>query len=281
MLIKIKQENRWLKLFLANNEVDVIISDNRFGFYSRDIPSVFITHQLGVKTGIGAWADKLAQWLNYRRIGHFSACWVADKKGAGAVAGALSNPKKLPVIPLQYLGIFSRFHPCKTSSHSKDLLIIISGPEPQRSIFEKKLLTQIGSYRGTATIVRGLPGEQSLPTVPDNITVYNHVAAQALNQLICEAELVISRTGYTTVMDLIKAGKKSILVPTPGQPEQEYLGAYLKDQQIAFTLTQNEFSLIQALEEATRFSYRQMPVNMEEYKIVIKSFIASLSSASK
>lgn len=273
ILIRVNNEKSWLNIFLKIQPVDIIISDNRYGLYTNDIPSIFITHQLSIKTGLGKTADRLVQWINYRRIQRFSACWVPDYPGARALAGELSNPVKLPAIPVQYLGALSRLQLCAEKTNTIDLLIILSGPEPQRTIFETLLLQEAKQQPGKIVLVRALPGNSSQVQEEGTLTIYNHAPASLLNQLICNAALVISRSGYTTVMDLLKLGKKSILIPTPGQAEQEYVAAHLFKEQLAYTISQDQFSLSKALEEARAFPYRQPVLPMEEYKKVVGDMI--------
>lgn len=278
ILTRINNENTWLNIFLKSQVVDCIISDNRFGFYASGIPSVFITHQLYIKSGLGRFTDRLLQWLNYRRIKRFSTCWVPDYKGKDTLAGILSNPDKLPAIPVQYLGGLSRFTACKTSTASIDLLIILSGPEPQRSLFEKLLLKALKHQPGKTVLVRGLP-ESGHSKSTENVTIYNHAPASLLNALICDSGLVISRSGYTTVMDLLKLGKKSILVPTPGQAEQEYIAEHLHKEHLAYSVTQAEFSLPKALAAAQAFDYRQTTLSMEQYKKAVGDMIEPIKKA--
>jgi uncharacterized protein (TIGR00661 family) len=276
ILIRINNEKNWLNIFLKSQPVDCIISDNRFGLYARTIPSVFITHQLYIKTGLGKVTDRLVQWLNYRRINRFSSCWVPDHKGTKTLAGKLSNPDTLPTIPVQYLGGLSRLKICSTTTNPIQLLVILSGPEPQRSIFENLLLKELEQQRGKTVLVRGLPGEGEAVQVKNNVTIYNHAPAGLLNELMCNAELVISRSGYTTVMDLLKLGKKSILVPTPGQAEQEYVAIHLHKEQLAYTVSQAHFNLQKALVAANEFPYQVSPWPMEDYKIAIKEMIEQI-----
>ena len=278
ILTRVKLENRWLQAFLANNHVDAVISDNRFGLYSHKVPAVFISHQLGVKSNLGWFSDRVTQYLNYSYIKKFSACWVPDYKAGKAIAGTLSNPQKLPALPVQYMGGISRFEPCAATSATGELLIILSGPEPQRSIFEKILLNDLKDYEGKVTFVRGLPGSKEILDAPPGVTIHNHVPAKEMNTLVCNAGIVLSRTGYTTVMDLFKLGKKSILVPTPGQTEQEYLARYLFDEKLAYTATQKKFSLKKVLSEATDFPFRKVHYAMDEYKTIIRDFVQSLQS---
>lgn len=278
MMIRAKKENRWLKELLARQRIDAIISDNRFGLYSEGIPSIFITHQLAIKTGLGAWADRQARQLNYQRINRFTEVWVPDNGNGYSIAGSLSKPPQLPVIPVKYLGGISRFGPCEAPLDPPiDLLIILSGPEPQRSVFEDLLMEQLPAFNGNAVLVRGLPGGSGeARRIQPHITSYDHVAAPELNRFVCSAKLVISRSGYTTVMDLLKTKKKSILVPTPGQAEQEYLGAHLEKEKLACCFAQQSFNLATALKKAAAFPYTSVHDDMQQYKIVVKDFVSRL-----
>lgn len=278
ILIRINNEKTWLNIFLKSQAVHCIISDNRFGFYNRKVPSIFITHQLYIKTGLGKVADYLVQWLNYRRINRFSACWVPDRKGTKTMAGRLSNPNRLPTLPVQYLGGLSRFTTCSAVTNPIQLLVVLSGPEPQRSIFESLLLKQLEQQPGKTVLVRGLPGEGAPMQVKSNVTIYNHAPAGLLNELMCKADLVISRSGYTTVMDLLKLGKKSILVPTPGQAEQEYVATHLQKEQLAYTVSQTQFNLQKALAAAHAFPYQVAPWPMEDYKKAIREMIDQIGN---
>lgn len=275
ILIRIKQENRWLRSFLTTQRVDGIISDNRFGLHAEGIPTVFITHQLQIKTGLGKWADSIVRRWNYGPIERFTACWVPDKAGEPSLSGELSHPPQMPALPVRYIGALSRLAACPTPGKA-GLLIILSGPEPLRSIFEQLLLEQLTHYNGQVVMVRGLPLSTTLPDAPAHCRLLNHASAQTLQSLICDAELVISRCGYTTVMDLFLMGKKSILVPTPGQAEQEYLAGHLLKQQWAYTLPQKGFQLGRALEEAGKFTYKIPDLPMNGYKEVVREFVEGI-----
>lgn len=278
ILIKVKRENRWLRSFLEQHPVSAVISDNRFGLYSGKVPTVFITHQLGVKTGLGKWIGRVTQSWNYHYIEKFSCCWVPDYKGEKAIAGDLSNPSRLPGIPVHFAGILSRFQPCPAPAKNGNVLIIISGPEPQRTIFENIILRDLQSHPGKVVLVRGLPGTTETIQVPAGVTVYNHANAITLNKLICDAEIIISRSGYTTVMDIFKLRRKYIMVPTPGQPEQEFLGVYLHAKQLAYSVSQPSFSLSKELTAVNSFSFRFINDSMEDYKFVVRDFVKSLNT---
>lgn len=256
---QVTKENEWLEEIVDRYSIDAVISDNRFGMYHKRVPSVIITHQLAIKTGLGTLVNYFAQKKNYAYLSNFSTCWVPDFPDKPGLAGTLSHPQKKPSFPVIYIGSLTRFVKSETAEIKKHLLIILSGPEPQRTIFENKILDDIHRYNGTATIVRGLPGSASLIPSSNSIQVFNHLPAEELNEEMLKAEYIISRTGYTTIMDIAALGKKSILIPTPGQSEQEYLGRLCIEEQTAFIIAQNKFSLLPAIEAASQFAYKPMP----------------------
>ncbi len=280
ILMRIKSENAWLRVFIQENRVDGLISDNRYGLFHSQIPTVFITHQLQVYSGYGSYADRIIQKFLYRYINRFKVCWVPDFKNKNSLAGILSHPQTMPDIPVQYLGALSRFNECAGSTEKKfDLLILISGPEPQRTILEKIMIEQAERSDKKIAMVRGLPGDTTV-LEHGKISIFNHLNSIKLNKLICESELIICRSGYTTIMDMVKLKKKMIVIPTPGQPEQEYLAAYLSQNHFGFSITQNAFRLDRAMELATKFTFTHVDTDMNEYKIVLKDFVQKISSLS-
>ncbi len=256
ILQSIKGENKWLKEQVNKQGFEAVISDNRYGLYHEKIFSILITHQLTIKSPFGKWSEKILQRWNYKLIHRFSECWVPDEAGENNLAGELSHPARLPAVPLQYIGLLSRLEKIILNEIKNNLLIILSGPEPQRSLLEDKIISQLFSYPGIATVVRGLPSaEKNLPST-DHIHFYNHLPAKELGAKAAKAEFIISRSGYSTVMDIAAMKKKSILIPTPGQTEQEYLAGYLMKKHFAYSVRQKDFSLQRALEQARNFDYR-------------------------
>ncbi len=128
--------------------------------YNKNIPSIYITHQLSIKTG-KRFSEKIAQRIHYYFIKKYFACWVPDHAKEG-LAGELSHPQKLPH-NITYIGPLSRFVAINDSEELYDLLIILSGPEPQRTIFENQILEQIKYIDGNIFLIRGLPDEKSKP----------------------------------------------------------------------------------------------------------------------
>jgi uncharacterized protein (TIGR00661 family) len=254
IIATIQQENQRLKEIVKEHAIHGVISDNRYGFYHEGVPSVFITHQLRIKSGFGKIADDYLQILNYKYINQFSQCWVPDYENHPNLAGELSHPLKKPLVPVKYIGALSRFTHTEPKLE-KHLLILLSGPEPQRTVLENSIIEQLKNYKGSVMLLRGLPEEENTLELPANITMYNHLSTDALNKTMNEASLVVSRCGFSTIMDLAVFGKKSILIPTPGQTEQEYLAKHLMKLNFALCIPQNKFRLEHALDLACHFDY--------------------------
>jgi len=283
ILISINRENKWLQSFLLKNRVDAIISDNRYGLFNKNISSIFITHQLTIKNPLGNFFENLLRKINYHYINKFNECWVPDFEDSDNMGGKLSHPDKMPSTSVKFLGRLSRIVKEKSFSKSIQLLVILSGPEPQRSIFEEILLAQLHTYGGTTVLIRGLPGEtESLVNNKKNLSIYNHLSATALNQYINEATFIISRSGYSTIMDLIGLMKKCIFVPTPGQSEQEYLAEYLSSRKFCLSYKQSKFHLGEAIREAASYKFENFkhPGN-DQYQKVITDLISNLLLVNK
>lgn len=234
----VKTEHEWLKQVIINHQIDIVISDNRYGLWNEKIKSVFITHQLFIKTG-NAFLEKQAQRTNYNYIKKFDECWVPDAPGPENLAGALSHPVDLPPVPVKYIGTLSRFE-SRQSEKTIDLLVMISGPEPQRTLLENTIIRRINRLPYTAVLVRGLPqGGKPLVVENKSVLIYDHLPAAALSELMAAAKTVIARSGYSTVMDLAAMQQQAILIPTPGQAEQEYLAKYLSDKKYCIAATQS------------------------------------------
>ena len=179
--------------------------------------------------------------------------------------------------PVNYIGLLSRLRQKDIPEKKNHLFISLSGPEPQRTILENIVIKQVSHYPGTATIARGLPGDAKLIPSTNDIHFYNHLSAEEYNNEMEKAEYVVCRSGYSTVMDIVALGKKSILIPTPGQTEQEYLAVYLMNKNIALSIKQDGFILADALQKASVMDYKTMNViNNTPLSSVINLLLAGL-----
>lgn len=254
ILSSIKKEHQWLDTIIEKEKIDLIISDNRYGLCTKKIPCVFITHQLLIKTPFKN-LDRLIQKINYGYINRFTACWVPDASGENNIGGILSHPKLLPSIPVHYLGILTRMKRNDETTMLFDYCFLLSGPEPQRSILENKILKSISKISGSIIIVRGLPESDGFIEVPKNVQVFNHLPTNELSNIISLSKLIICRSGYTSIMELIGLNKKAILIPTPGQTEQEYLAQKLHTDHRFLYTNQVGLDLIQAITLSKDYSF--------------------------
>jgi UDP:flavonoid glycosyltransferase YjiC (YdhE family) len=249
ILIEINREYKWLKKITIEKHLDIVIADNRYGLHHPAVQSVFITHQLLIKSSFGKWIDRLLQKINYRYIRRFDYCWIPDAADEQHnLGGELSHPAILPVTHGRYMGAVSRIKKEAVPASGK-LLVLLSGPEPQRTLFEQKIIEQLHQLQRPAILVRGLAG---LPNIKGSalLEVHQHLPAAQMQRAINAADIIISRSGYSTIMDLLPLGKKCIFIPTPGQPEQEYLAGYLAAKGWCCTALQENFSLGALLEQA-------------------------------
>ncbi len=250
LLARIAREHRRLKRIIRDYRIDGVVSDNRFGLWTGDVPTVYVTHQLRIKlpAAFGRFEPpltRLHRWI----IERFDLCWVPDFPGEPNLAGELSHPPSPPG-NVRYIGVLSRFEPLPDRETRYDLLALLSGPEPQRTIFERKVIEQLNGSGMRALVVRGVPGGSTSPTASGGVMTVDHLPGGELNRALMQAHLVLARAGYSTAMDLAKLGKKAILVPTPGQTEQEYLAYEYQHRGWFFTVLQDAFDLRGALEEA-------------------------------
>lgn len=250
----IKKEHQLLQTIIDEHQIELVISDNRYGLWTKKIPTVFITHQLFIQASLG---KRGLNKINHHFIQKFNECWVPDTENEANLSGNLSHTKKLNVIPTFFIGPLSRFSGKELSLEQKyDAFVVISGPEPQRTVFESLVAKQAEKTALKLVVVRGLPSENTIPAYlqSENLEVYNHLSTELFLEKIGKSNLVISRAGYSTIMDLAVLGKKAVLVPTPGQTEQEYLATYHFEMQHFFTQIQQEFDLEEAIDKATKFT---------------------------
>ncbi len=247
ILQTIRAEAKWLEAVLREQHFDAIISDNRYGLSNPAIPSYFITHQLLVKTAFGDAVNRLLQRRLYKLINRFSECWVPDYANEPSLAGELSHPAHLPAIPLRYIGPLSRLKAIPPNGNTQ-LLVLLSGPEPQRTLLENRILAQWNARPGESMVlVRGLPLEKTTLTPIRNARIYNHLATDELSQELANARAVLCRSGYSSIMDLLPLEKQCFMVATPGQTEQEYLARFLAAQGRITAIQQHQLQLTELL----------------------------------
>jgi uncharacterized protein (TIGR00661 family) len=248
----IRKEHRQLNQILREYPVDLIISDNRFGCYSQNVKSIFVTHQINfVFRPPFKWASRLFSFWNQRKIKRFNECWVPDFPDR-SFSGDLSATNDLPVV---FVGPLSRFHnPTQPKEFTYDLLVLLSGPEPQRTILEELIAQQLASLDLKVIFVLGKPLEAESVASNGQIRRVGHLRQAELQQAIEESRFVVCRSGYSTILDLAALQKKNVvMIPTPGQPEQEYLAEFLTNKNSVYTVAQKDFDLALAIDQSVGF----------------------------
>ena len=261
-----------LKSFLKKQPVDLIISDNRYGVWSKRAYNIFISHQYKIKLPKNlSFLSFIYPYVIKRCLKPYDVCWVPDMAGSPNLSGDLSH--NIPLFSsLKYIGVLSRFkrYLYKPTIEKKyDLLVILSGPEPQRTIFEQMIFSQIKETKYKVAIVRGIEQKE---TVNASADVFDVVHSESLFYLIKQSKWVVCRAGYSSIMDLYVSGAKAILVPTPGQTEQEYLADYLKQKKYFYSVAQQNFCLEAALHEVKDF----IPPDYADEKNCLDKLISSL-----
>jgi uncharacterized protein (TIGR00661 family) len=277
-------EKKWLQEIMRKEKINAVISDNRYGLYSKKIYTVFITHQTGIMLPRPIkCVERMLNEVNHYLIRKFNECWIPDFEGENNLSGDLSHRYLVPPNAV-FIGPLSRF-----SWHEEkkqfDLLVLLSGPEPQRTVLEKILMKQlliltcsVPKMNFKLLMVRGVPeGIEEMIQVEENFFLVDFLGGEKLNTIMLASDLLISRSGYSTIMDLATLAKKAILIPTPGQTEQEYLAYYFKERKIFYSEKQANFNLKRALVESEKYSGLRPHFKTERLKDVVDKMCTVLS----
>ena len=227
-------DHYYLHQQLAIEHFDLIISDNRFGLFTRQTRCVYITHQLYVRLPRRLRIfQPLARAIHACVFKRYHEVWVPDfANSENSLAGELCHGGCFDTY-VKYIGPLSRFTssegtPKELRRNSEySVVAILSGLEPQRSIFEQAILERYTNTPDKVLIVRGKVAEAQTIISRNNITMVASLSDQALLEVMEQATTIIARSGYSTIMDLAVLGllHKAELHPTPGQSEQEYLAS--------------------------------------------------------
>ena len=233
-------DHYYLRQILAREHFDWVVSDNRFGLFSKDTHSVYITHQLypilPKRLKIFQPIARAVHACIYKR---YHEVWVPDyADSSNNLSGELSHGGCFDQ-KAKYIGPLSRFGTIEPLEQPKavrtleplepNTLAILSGLEPQRTIFEQELLRRFATSEEKVLLVRGKLSEPHTVIRKGNITIIPSIADDEFMVAAQHAHTIIARSGYSTIMDLEALGvlDKAELYPTPGQSEQEYLASLL------------------------------------------------------
>ncbi len=267
-------EHHKLNKIIRKFDIQTVISDNRFGLWNKKINSVYITHQIQIKSPRNSiWQEKLLFKIHSFFIKKYATCLIPDFEIGFRLAGELSDNKSISGHS-QYIGLLSRFEKQNISFDEEfDICAIISGPEPQRSIFQKILIEQIQQSNLKAVLFPGSNSETFLDNSYKNIHIYSNASIGDIQTCICKSRFVIARSGYSTIMDLATLGKKAILIPTPGQTEQVYLARYLSEKGYFYTQKQQDFNLKNAFTIVNEYTGILIPKDIEKLRLKILSSV--------
>lgn len=245
----IQREQREVEALVTNFRIHAVISDNRYGCFSQRVPSILITHQVKVRLmpGFGLVEKLVNAWLE-TYLNKYHEVWVPDQPGSGLTDRFMER-----VRDVRYIGWLSRFPTDAKPADPFPVMAIVSGPEPQRSLLADKLRTQLRSWPGRSLLVTGQPDKHH--SVQDgNVEVVSHLPSSQMEARLKAADLVIARSGYSTIMDLIALRKRASFIPTPGQPEQIHLADFIMRSGIAFCQDQKNFTVQSLVEESSRYA---------------------------
>lgn len=254
----IRKERRWLRDYLRTHSLRAVITDNRYGLRTKQVPCFLVTHQLHF-AGNWAWANHVGEWAVRWWTRRFSEIWVPDWPGDRSLSGGMAswNYSDPPVL---MIGPLSRFpvDPRNNRNPDTDIIAILSGPEPQRTQFEDLIRYQLAHIPGQHILVRGT--RDPYPSAEDSksLKVIDLLPAEDLQRLVANARMQVSRSGYSTVMDLVYSGIPALMVPTPGQIEQEFLALHLEGKGPWTFQAQDHLDLQQAWASFSSWSVQRM-----------------------
>mgnify|MGYP002347256845 FL=1 len=241
----IAAEQKEIDKLVQQEAIDVVISDNRYGCYTKRAKCYIITHQLNILMPQGwAWMQPIVNRFNHAQLAKFDGVWCP--------ANDATFPEKLlqghGKLNMRFIGFLSRIQPM-VEKKQYAVIAICSGPEPQRGLLEEELTKQLSKLTVPSILVAGRVEKSEKRKVKGNCTIVNYMGSEELNKLMAQSAVIISRSGYSTVMDMMRMGNKAIFVPTPGQTEQEYLADALMQQGIAYSTAQEELDVQKALKQ--------------------------------
>lgn len=263
----ISRERRVVSRYIKTHPQDLIISDNCYGVHHRKTASVFITNQLrfSLPKGLG-WAACVSSWFNRIVFRHYDAVMIPDAEGEPNMSGDLSHKGRIRHHKkLNYIGPMSSIDVLESAAAEDiDILASVSGPEPQRTLFEKQLRDILPQLGGKKICLLGKPDKEVEPESYENgdLLYYSHLDRKKMSQIMRRAKFVVSRSGNSTSMELMALKKPALLIPTPGQTEQEYLARFYNEQSLFYTCKQSELTA-DVLKKAMRQDYKpvDLPVN--------------------
>ena len=285
-------EHFWLKKFVKTHKIDIVISDNRFGFFNKTTYNIFITHQANILIP-SKWMQRWVNRVNHFFIKKFNTLWIPDFENEPNLAGQLAHENLPKQLTIKYLGALSRMKTPINTPKKYQVIAVLSGPEPQRTHLENIIIEQFekmtpppdelgtGQYFDSKVLenkpfllVRGVMNDKDFNVKNKKIDIHNYLKAKELQEKIAESEVMICRSGYSTIMDLVTLQIPAVLIPTPGQTEQEYLASELMQKSLFYTQNQDALDLELALEKVKHYSgFGKFPNQQETLSQIVNDLL--------
>ncbi len=275
MIYAIRAEQWATERLVKEYGIQGIISDNRYGCFSRHAQSVMITHQLYLRV-----PSQLLQWAANQTLRlalhKFHTLWVPDVQAAPGLSGELSHGDDKVHRDVRYIGLLTRMQ-VQPTEPEYDVAVVLSGPEPQRTILEQRLMEQAMPLSKKFIFIQGKTKAKAHHFAAEHVEVVSFLTSGNLNETLLASKVLVCRSGYSSVMDLAALGKKAILIPTPGQTEQEYLAESLATQNIFLMQQQDQIDLEKGLQEVKNTTgIRPGEFQTEAFLETLKAWVAGL-----
>jgi uncharacterized protein (TIGR00661 family) len=252
ILKAIAEEQLKTMKIINKGKYNLLISDHRYGFGSRKIPSYLMMHQLRLVTPFRlAVVEEVTELFHFSMLLRFKKIIVPDFKNK-SLSGDLSH--SLDIFNgwnVEYIGPLSDLRK-RDLKEDIDYLFTISGPEPSRTVFQKKILEQIKNIDGKIVVVLG-KAEKKKSKQKENIEIHDYLKSDKFEEIMNRSKMIVSRSGYSTLMDIVELKKKAMFVPTPQQTEQEYLARYHKKKKYFYSVSQKKLNLKKDLKRAKKY----------------------------
>lgn len=246
----ITDEHRQTVEIVRQHNIGLIISDNRYGCWSKEARSIFVCHQVNLLLSKSmSWLEPTVNRIHRSYIRSFDHCWIPDHEGKDALGGVLSSSDGLDAT---YVGPLSRFQPSQPLEKEFDLTFVLSGPEPQRSMLEEDVIRKTRGMKERMCLVRGILKGTAISS-RENLSVFDFMNSEDLQRVMARSKFLVMRSGYSTIMDLTSCGGNVFFVPTPGQTEQQYLARRFEMKGIAGFAEQHAFDPRHALAQAVKY----------------------------
>ena len=270
------REEKAVKELHRREQFDCIISDNRLGCRLKNVPSVMMTHQLRLKVPV-RFLEDAAAFFNKNYLKKFDTIWVPDRPGADNLARDLAHVDSN--LNPTFVGVLSRMQ-VMVVPQKYDAAVILSGPEPQRTYLEEKIIRQAATTDYKIIIVQGKTENSMRRQLTPRVEIVSYMTTEELNRTMSGAGIIIARSGYSTLMDLVKLKKKAVLIPTPGQTEQEYLAEELHTKGVFYAVSQKDFELEKAMVVGIKFSgFSEIKAEKNLLAEAVKKFVYGRKSS--